>query len=162
MRSEEDQQGVRQQSAMGKAEPPRPRSGEPEKTLPLDDVSQPSHLGIGKLRLVRENVALAHPPEIDLIVGGDHGQRSLHPNVDSTTEFALYVATQGSHTGPRGPPWGMSTTSRSQRNSATASDNSISSVIFRSTDWDRVREVWVAVSRSFSRPGKRMEALSYS
>jgi hypothetical protein len=60
---------------------------------PLNGINQPLHLGIGKVRLVRENVALAHLLEINLIVGGDHDQCSLHLEVNGLKEFAPYVNT---------------------------------------------------------------------
>jgi hypothetical protein len=51
------------------------------------------HLSVGEVGLVREDIALAHPLEIDLVVGGDYGQRPLHPKVKCLVEFTPYVAT---------------------------------------------------------------------
>jgi hypothetical protein len=116
---------------------------------PLNDINEPLHLGVGEVGLVGEDVAFAHPLEIDLIVRGDHGQRPLHPKVNGLAEFVPYIATQGLHTAPR-----ISAASRSRLNSATASDISFSSATF----WSMV---WAAVSRSFLSSGKRTEALSH-
>jgi hypothetical protein len=55
----------------------------------LDGVVQPPHLSIGELGLVGENIALAHRLEVDLVVGRDHDQRSLHPEVDDAVGFSL-------------------------------------------------------------------------
>jgi hypothetical protein len=70
------------------------------RTRPIDSVSEPLHLGLGKVAFVWEDVAFAHPLEIDLIVGGDYGQRPLHPEVDNLIEFTSHMATQSSHVAP--------------------------------------------------------------
>jgi hypothetical protein len=54
---------------------------------PLDGVVQPPHLGGGQLGLVGEHVTVAHPLDIDLVVGGNHGQGPLHPEVDGSVEL---------------------------------------------------------------------------
>ena len=69
---------------------------------PLDCVVQPSHLGSSYLGFVGEHRSIANPLEINLVVGGDHGQGLLHPEVDGSAELTPYIATQGLHTRPRG------------------------------------------------------------
>jgi hypothetical protein len=53
---------------------------------PLDDVVQPLRLGSSQLGLVEEHIVVAHSFKIDLVVGDDHGQGPLHPEVDGPTE----------------------------------------------------------------------------
>jgi hypothetical protein len=45
-----------------------------------NDVGGPLHLGLSEVILIQLNVAFAHPFEIDLVVGGDYGQRPLLPH----------------------------------------------------------------------------------
>jgi hypothetical protein len=83
-------------------EPSPPRSSAPAPSPALDNVGEPPHLGLGEVILIRQNIAFAHPLGIDLVVGGDYGKFPLHPEVNSLTEFALHVATQGLHAASRG------------------------------------------------------------
>jgi hypothetical protein len=64
---------------------------------PLDNVHQPLPFGSRQLGLVREHEAIAHPLEVDLIVGSDHYQGPLHPEVDGPTKLTPYEVAQGLH-----------------------------------------------------------------
>jgi hypothetical protein len=111
---------------------------------------------------------------------GSSGERSTHtPTQDQSCSgrrpWTTLASPQGeqphrvcpvrSHSGLAydsvGPTLGDVHHAEIQRISATASDISFSSTTFSSMVWDSVREVWAAVSRSFSRPEKSTKVSSH-
>jgi hypothetical protein len=69
---------------------------------PLDDIDQPLCLDSSQLGLVGEHIAVKHSLEVDLVVGSDYGQGSLHPEVDGPVELTLYKVALGLHARPYG------------------------------------------------------------
>jgi hypothetical protein len=63
------------------------------RTLPFNDVGEPSDLCLGKIILPGHVIALAHPLEVYLVVGRDDDQISFHSGVNGT---------KGQHAAPRG------------------------------------------------------------
>jgi hypothetical protein len=63
----------------------------------LDSVHQPLPFGSSQLGLVGKHEAITQPLEIDLVVGSDHRQGSLHPEVDGPAELTSNEVAQGLH-----------------------------------------------------------------